>query len=510
MIQLVKRCMQWLCKNGDGVLLVAGLAGLLVLATNMAGPLANATEIGGDEHFEVNKAFLWANGFPLYTRIWSDQPPLFTVLLGLLFQAAGPTIIGARLLSVFFGFLLLGLTFILVSRKGGRLAGFLAALALIAAPSALELSVSAMQQVPSTAMALASLGALDCWRQNRRLRWLLVSACLLAAALDIKLTAALMAPALLVEILLTTEKEQGRAWVLKKCRVVLIWGTTVGLVFVGGNVALGNAGLDLLWRSHFSAYGSSDHYGFSILFLRLHSEVPWAALVGVVLLVLQQDWRRLAFPGVFLATVTIVHVMHRPWWFFYHLDFALPLAWLAGYGVADLFRLPLAGKADPVRKFSLVPLASIVAGSFLLSAIGHGTVTRLISEVRRIGRISRVQETAVIDTMKKFRDGTHFAYTKGSIFPFHAGLMVPPELAVLSLKRRWSGRITDAEILETVRRYRPEQLLIEKNSDEFLTPFAATNYTVAYDDGWTQLYVTSQLFEKSTVSNRISASLSNH
>src|SRR5690348_8838248 len=65
---------------------------LLLVPLCWKGPVHSAVELGVDEHYELNKALLWSRGCPLYDRIWSDQPPLYTSLLGVLFKCFGPTI----------------------------------------------------------------------------------------------------------------------------------------------------------------------------------------------------------------------------------------------------------------------------------------------------------------------------------------------------------------------------------------------------------------------------------
>ena len=59
--------------------LAAGVIFVLLAAATCGGPIRNALEIGADEHYEVMKGLLWARGYPLYTRVWNDQPPLLTV-----------------------------------------------------------------------------------------------------------------------------------------------------------------------------------------------------------------------------------------------------------------------------------------------------------------------------------------------------------------------------------------------------------------------------------------------
>jgi len=46
------------------------------------------------------------------------------------------------------------------------------------------------------------------------------------------------------------------------------------------------------------------------------------------------------------------------------------------------------------------------------------------------------------------------------IYAFHAGLLVPPPLAVIPRKRVWSGQIDSAELVDLLQRYRPEQIVL--------------------------------------------------
>jgi hypothetical protein len=50
------------------------------------------------------------------------------------------------------------------------------------------------------------------------------------------------------------------------------------------------------------------------------------------------------------------------------------------------------------------------------------------------------------------------------MYLFHAGLKVPPELAVLSLKRFWSRQISADRIYTLLGKYKPEVVLIGRES----------------------------------------------
>jgi len=96
--------------------------------------LQDAVELGGDEGFELVKAFLCNRGYHLYTEIWSDQPSLYTQILSALFAVTGNSVFFARLLSLIFSFGLLSAVFDLVRHGSGPVAAWCAAVILATSP----------------------------------------------------------------------------------------------------------------------------------------------------------------------------------------------------------------------------------------------------------------------------------------------------------------------------------------------------------------------------------------
>jgi hypothetical protein len=87
------------------LVLMALLAGFVVCVCFI--PLRTTVQIGADEGFELAKATLCLKGHRLYTEIWNDQPPLHTFLITAILRHLSPSILGPRLLTVFFSVLLL-------------------------------------------------------------------------------------------------------------------------------------------------------------------------------------------------------------------------------------------------------------------------------------------------------------------------------------------------------------------------------------------------------------------
>jgi hypothetical protein len=436
------------------------------------------------------------------------------------------------------------------------------------APQVFQLSVSAMLEVPAIGTALWALWPILRWQESltrelaqetslsantapsphpspirwervpeRRVRagWLALSGIIFAAALQIKLTAAVVAPALVVEILLGVWSGKGRpsvgqasrlspetfptgepaghgsgetwrwrqagrlSYAKAQLRSLAIWGGSLVSAYVLLALVLGHVPLDVLWASHFSPHtlAQGESLAFSLRLLLDHTEAMWAAGAGLVLLVLRRDWRRMAFPLVWLLTVALVHFEHRPWWSYYYLHFAVPLAWLSGYAVAELLRFAWAKAPNGLLRPPFLALGSLVAASLLMSLVAGYGGERLLSEVERIRALPRVQDDPLVAKMKTYAGRTRWVYTRQTIYPFHAGLLVVPELAVLPAKRFWSGQINDEQILAIVKRYHPEQLLL---GEELLNPgmreFVAADYTLVYQDGEHSLYVAKSLAEQ--------------
>ena len=103
--------------------------------------------------------------------------------------------------------------------------------------------------------------------------------------------------------------------------------------------------------------------------------------------------------------------------------------------------------------------------------------------------------------MREYASRTQWCYARGYNLAraFHAGLMIPPELAVVSKKRFMIGGITEKEVLETVKQYQPEQLLLGSREvqDEQWQQWVQAEYVLVYSASGEQLWVSKTLNPKS-------------
>lgn len=464
--------------------------------------LGGVIEIGGDEYFAVNKALLWTRGYSLYSQIWDNQPPFHTMLLGVAFKYLGTSIGVARFLSACFGFLLILALFLIVKKRCGTIASIIAVFVLITAPYMFGLTVSVMPELPAMTTALWSAWSLFLWAENGRPRWLVLSGALMASALQFKLTAAILIPPILIELFLFSVRESFADTFKSYLRNLAIWSAVVVVLFLLVGWLVG-VDYKMLWISNTVITPQAERRQFNFGFLlREHREALFGSGAALIIAAISGNWRKIIFPLELLAIVLVIHIQHSPWWYYYYIHFALPLAWLTGYGVAELYWFVQIDVKER-HSLSLSRAVCFLAASGILFLSIYMGVPRLRAEIVRIQRSPRLANCQAVNRMKEFSGMTKWVYTPGSIYPFLANLPLIPELAELPFKRFWSGEINENEILKIVKRYQPEQLLL---SNETLAPnwsrFIENSYTLVYVDSEVRLYLANGVLPLGTTLRR--------
>jgi 4-amino-4-deoxy-L-arabinose transferase-like glycosyltransferase len=483
-------------RNVWGILFVA--VTILIIFSQL--PLGTALQFGRDEGFEVIKPFLCLKGFSLYKDIWSDQPPILTVLLTWAFKAWGPTILVARLVAAGYALILFLAFFQLVCQRSDVWAALLATFLLLASPIVLQLAVSIMLEVPAFATALLSALLLFRWTKRPHWSWLIGSGAIMGVALQTKLTSVLIGPAMLVEIALTQWSSQKTSWIRATVLDMLKWGSGVVVVFLAIGLIWAGGSLRSSFESHFverfvSGHGRPEDYVFSFSLLGNHWDGIAAAVIGLVLLPRRKRWRECAFPVVLLLTAASIHAFHRPWWNYYYLHLAIPVAWLAGLGVAEIISAVIAflskasvgGRAARTRK----GLALCTVAALLLAR----PEKRLEGNIKDLRRQPPVASSIIIAKMRQYAERTHWAYADPVIYPFHAQITVPPELAIVMLKRFWSGQITIEAIVDACYHRHVEQLVLPAVPGAEWKDLLNREYTWVCTEGGWSLYVSKSIFQ---------------
>lgn len=463
--------LEWLVPLSVGV----GLCALV--------PLGAALQFGTDEGYELMKALLVSLGHPLYREVWNDQPPLHTELLALLFRIFGPSAYAGRLLSVGFAMVLVWSLYKLVSARSGRLAGLLAVALLASSGFFLQLSVSVMLELPAIALALAAAWAWTRYVGGNGRWWLKCSGLLFGCALQVKLTAAIVLPALAADFLFNRPSgnretdlsaEPGR-WT--RSHEALLWCSTAlaafGLILAAFYC---RDTLPVFWASHFSTGTSnavaSEGYAFRPESILDDMALAVPAVAGLLLLGCKCR-RDLLLPTALLAAALAIHLWHRPYWHYYGLHFAIPLAWLGGVGIVEWFRL-LWNQETRIPLLAKLGLAfRYLAWSLVVSLVITLAPENLWNEVLRLKAARLAEEEGTVAALRQRAEGTPWVFTDQTVAAFWAGLPVPPELAVIPSKRIWSGQISRAAILESLERYQPRLVLLRPGSE---VKFGLTDY----------------------------------
>jgi hypothetical protein len=250
------------------------------------------------------------------------------------------------------------------------------------------------------------------------------------------------------------------------------------------------------WKSHTGSqivqgFDRPEDHKFEPKLLESHVECAAAAGLGIIAALIQKRLREVAFPVVLLATASAVHAIHRPWWNYYYLHLALPLAWLAGWTLNEIIRavrrLLYSGPFNLSAPAAWKALALCALAALAIAR----SERRLESNIRYIRQRPLAEANPIVKKMKEFAGRTRWVYCEDGSYPFHAGLPVPPELAIIMPKRFWSGQISTAAVLETCEHYKPELVVLPfatAKEGEWKSHLGA-EYDFACDDAKSSLYI---------------------
>lgn len=181
-------------------------------------------------------------------------------------------------------------------------------------------------------------------------------------------------------------------------------------------------------------------------------------------------WRRQTIvPLVWLAVVAVVMQFHEPLWYHHSLLMTIPAAWCAAMFAELLWEQ---------RTRSLQWRRAMIAALLVLGCLEAG---KFIFSVRhRMFVVNSARERQVVEEMRRRAPQTTWAMCDRLMYPFEAGLLVPPEVAVMSTKRRAAGKLPDESIVRTLDQYKPEQVFFTRiDFGPSVNDYLAKHYRVA-------------------------------
>ncbi|MFH0982595.1 MAG: glycosyltransferase family 39 protein [Planctomycetota bacterium] len=467
--------------------------GLFLVFVWLWHPFHDVFEFDPDEGNNVIKALMLARGHPLYTEIWSDQPPLFTYMLRGWFALTDWTVAQARLLVLLCSAVLVWTLYQTVRLSWGRVAALAAAFMLVTSYRYLALSVSVMLGLPTLMFAMLSIYTLVRYRQRPHGLWLAASGVFLVLSLFTKLFALLVAPLILGAVLLSAwsrrrEPEQKGHWL----RAPALWcGSFVlsGAILFLLTVPIKD--LTQLLQPHLDARKEMSGTGFDEVFrgmVKADYAFALLGLVGLLQTLRKRAWFSLV-PAVWCGLAYVSLGTHRPLWYHHYPLLGVPLCWIGGIGMGALFSPELWRSCWPWRGPGSVWPALTLSLSFSFGALA---ATHLPSKFKRERDYAQAyakdtpSDRYTVAVLKQFRERTDYAVTDRQIFAFSAGMIVPPELSVTSVKRMRSGHLSMETLIGLLQRYQPgvihfswrKRIPMTRELNEYL----ATHYSMLYAD----------------------------
>lgn len=409
-------------------------------------PWLDYLELNPDEGINLAKAALVAAGHPLYTEVWSDQPPVLTHLLAALQLIQPWEVPAARYLILASACLLLVSLFRLVEQRSGRAAALWATLLLATAPLFVRLSVSVMVGLPAVALALLAWSVAGQARLPR-LVTAVITGVLFAISLQTKLFTMTLAPAIAATLWLGSGVAERR-------RAMAVFMGSCALSVLGIGLVTGATDLDQLIQPHISPELRPDYS------LSQSAQTIWQVLSGQPVLLgfgalgavlACRRFSREHLPAMLgLVVPGVLLLMHVPVWYHQVLLLLPALAWLGGIALARVIH----SVRGHTPREGLVRTGA--AALLVVGASGGWALTQAEPETDR-----GIKQTTS-EALQRYAGLGGWVVTDSPLDAFRAGLLVPPELAVYSAKRIKVGQLPPSAVLGAIGSRRPRQVLFRR------------------------------------------------
>lgn len=464
-------------------------------------PFREKLQFDSDEGLNLMRSMLVNLGYPLYREVSSDQPPLLTHLLALLFRLTGFEVNPARVLVLLFSTLLVWVGAQFLQLTSGRLAAIFFLPLVIMAPQFLRLSTSVMIGLPSIASATAAMLFVVIWHLKRRGFWLALSGFALALSMLTKLFTGFVAPIFLIGVTISAyleRRHENHSW--KIFYPAILWSISfASLGIVLGLVLVGPQNLTAITSPHLAAPVTEELGGSGYTMNgHLRAAVPLVLLgsVGALFLIYRRNW--LAFyPIAWAALAYVLFSFYSPVFYHHQLLITIPMAMTSAAAAGEGIRLVTrVSRPSDFRQVQTLLGAGVLIGFALVSFHYLPGLDRDLMNRPRLSDFS-LKATAgklrVIRTMDEYIDRTNWIMTDMPMYAFRVQRPVPPNLATFSSKRLATGSLTAEDILTAMREYRPEQVLMARFEIPALEAYLKNHYTLVLSVEFFRLFLRNDL-----------------
>lgn len=441
-------------------------------------PITQSFELDYDEGLNLIKSLLYSRGFSLYSQIWSDQPPLFTVILSSWLTLFGQSVLAARLLVLLFSSLLIWCFYQIIRRELGNIPALVATVLLFTSWLYIRLSISVMIGLPSLSLAMLSIYLISLYKQNHLKRYLIFSGISFALSLQTKAFTVFLIPLIILYLWdFKINLSQIQKHSSNLLYSLLQWLGILSFTYILIALSFGQfSHYDQLIQAHLNQPIDTQIENYNNLYYLNYMTTQdrdyiFLAIIGIFAIFYKKQKNGL-LPITWLATSILVLLFHKPIWYHHYHLISIPICWLAAYAVALVIDLFSENWHD---NFKLLNFSKLIFPS-LISII----FVFLIFTTPPITKGSPPKDLQLMQAVLKYKNFTKWVFTDRPIYAFYAGLSVPPEMAVISSKRINSGKLTNQEMLAVLKKYRPEQIVIARMHSQIISDPNISNYINKY------------------------------
>jgi hypothetical protein len=423
-----------------GALPIAAIVAILVALVATRLPHLSTGPLDWDEGVYWISMRSMRAGNPLFTSVYSSQPPAFLLVTEPPWAWLGGSIAAGRAVMLAWSAVGVGAGAVLGWRLGGPMVGVVAAGLLAVDPRMMDQSITLQADGPSTSLALVSLAAAALAVTLKSRRWSGVAAAVAGAAMALGILTKLfdvgVVPALLLVLLSGPRRRASLALAAAGCVAV---AALVLLPMVDAWSAM--------WAQAIGVHLATRSIdpGITVSFLRqlLRSEWPVVALAAMGVLIGWRRTRRAWMVGlVWLAGAMTALLATRPI-FAHHMVLVVPgLAILGGTGIAGVVA-EVRDRLDHRERLvveTLLVAAAVVAGALLTQHVLTG--------------LTRQTDSALVARLQALTPAAALLLGDDQFDQALAARDAPPQLVDTSTVRLRGAGVT-AAALESVLRHDP-------------------------------------------------------
>jgi hypothetical protein len=271
------------------------------------------------------------------------------------------------------------------------------------------------------------------------------------------------------------------------------------ILLLSGVFLIGLDNLEQLFGDHLTA--SNFFSERNKLHFVLNSSYPFIFLgfVGFIYLIMKRAWLGL-YLAVWAAVYMVVFSIYTPVRYHYILLITIPAAMLGSIPTIDALNFLstvaqyLKNISPPIANFRYAVLALIALVLVFFRMPEGFDVLEAVPSLSNIGLGLSENDAKFLVLMSEYAPQTNWVVTDEPMYAFRAGLSVPPELVVLSEKRIQTKYLTQKEIIEVIRRYQPEQILLKRFNFPIVEKAIEKDYEILYEYGGVTLYIRADKF----------------